>query len=190
VPVSARRSVLAGGALLLAMQPLGQADAESECGDGTMSYKDDKQKFSLCVPAGYERKDKMGATLLFEDPERRSTQVGVTVNPVRIDALAKFGSMQDVGDKLLGAEKAKESTLECNLLSQTTREAGNGVTFYEYDYELDSTRGRKRIQTSVTIHNSRLYILNISVKCDKESCGAFEPTITALGAVLRSFAVY
>jgi hypothetical protein len=78
-----------------------------ECGAGSVTYTDAKQKFSLCVPSAFEQKEKMGATSLFEDPERRSTQVGVTVNPVRISSLEKFGSLQDVGDKLLGAERAK-----------------------------------------------------------------------------------
>lgn len=187
-----RRAVLAGVSLLLFTPPLGRlVKAEPlECGARSVTYTDAKQKFSLCVPSAFEQKEKMGATSLFEDPERRSTQVGVTVNPVRISSLDKFGSLQDVGDKLLGAERAKESTLECNLLYQESRVSGNGVTFYEYGYELDSTRGRKRIQTSVTISNSKLYILNINVKCDKESCAAFEDTIGGLRSIMKSFSVY
>lgn len=42
---------------------------------------------------------------------------------------------------------------------------------YDYEYELDSTRGLKHIVNTVTITGSRLYILNGTVKCEKEGCG-------------------
>jgi hypothetical protein len=50
---------------------------------------------------------KAGADVLFVDPERKSTTVGVTVSPVRIASLAQFGDVAAVGQRLLGAERAK-----------------------------------------------------------------------------------
>ncbi len=47
--------------------------------------------------------------MLFEDPRRRSTNVGVTVSPVRIAALEQFGDVDAVAERLLGAERAKAS---------------------------------------------------------------------------------
>ena len=35
-----------------------------------------------------------GADALFEDPDRRSTSLGVTVNPVRVPDIAGFGTLQ------------------------------------------------------------------------------------------------
>jgi hypothetical protein len=70
-------------------------------------YEDAKNGFSLSVPSSFELQGKAGATALFVDPERKSTQIGVTVNPVRVPDLASFGTLDDVGEKLLGAEKAK-----------------------------------------------------------------------------------
>ena len=84
------------------------SDAEAAAAlDSFQTYKDEINKFSLSLPSTFEKKDKAGATALFLDPERKSTQVGVTVNPVRIASLSAFGSLEDVGDKLLNAERAK-----------------------------------------------------------------------------------
>ena len=47
-------------------------------------YVNPKRGYSLLVPSMWERKDKAGADVLFEDPERRSTAVGITVNPVKV----------------------------------------------------------------------------------------------------------
>lgn len=49
----------------------------------------------------------------------------------------------------------QESTLGVQLVSQSSRDGTAGATLYEYEYELDSTRGRKRILNTVTIFNSR-----------------------------------
>lgn len=48
-----------------------------------------------------------GADILFEDPERRSTSVGVTVSPVRVASIEQFGDLQAVGQRLLQAEQEK-----------------------------------------------------------------------------------
>ncbi len=48
-----------------------------------------------------------GADVLFEDPSRRSTSVGVTVSPVRIASIEQFGDLATVGQRLLEAEGKK-----------------------------------------------------------------------------------
>ena len=50
---------------------------------------------------------KSGADVLFLDPARKSTTVGVTVSPVRITSLESFGDVAAVGKRLLDAERAK-----------------------------------------------------------------------------------
>lgn len=45
------------------------------------------------------------------------------------------------------------------------------------------------MQTCVTINNSKLYIANAAVKCDKESCEGFGATISTLRSVIASFDV-
>jgi hypothetical protein len=45
--------------------------------------------------------------VLFEDPARRSTSVGVTVSPVRVASIEQFGDLEAVGKRLLDAERKK-----------------------------------------------------------------------------------
>lgn len=170
----------------------------------------------------------MGADALIEDPSKRSTSVGVTVNPVRVQNIKDFGTLDDVGQKLMQAEQKKvrcrdpfeslcksiwlylyllhtfltplsfqatelnesnsccsssvtdparrptvvqESTMDVRMISQDTRAGSDDSLLYDFEYELDSTRGRKRILNTVTIYKSKLYILNGNLKCSKEGCG-------------------
>lgn len=53
------------------------------------------------------------------------------------------------------------------MVRKAARTGPSGATFYDYEYALDSTRGRKQILNTVTIAGSRLYILNANYKCDK-----------------------
>jgi hypothetical protein len=45
----------------------------------------------------------------------------------------------------------QESTLEVQLLSSRQRAGAGGATLYEYEYEIATTRGRKRIVNAVSI---------------------------------------
>ncbi len=56
--------------------------------------------------------EKAGATLLFEDPATRGNTIGVVVNPVRIASLKDFGSLDEVADKLIAAERRKVTSKE------------------------------------------------------------------------------
>ncbi|GIL79873.1 hypothetical protein Vretifemale_9042 [Volvox reticuliferus] len=170
---------------------LGNATADSAPAANLLTpYSNAKQRYSLMVPSSWDVKGKAGADVLFEDPLRRSTSVGVTVNPVKVASIQQFGTLGDIGDKLLQAEKKKESTLDVVLLASSQRVGTSGATLYEYEYELDSTRGRKRIFNTVTIFNARLYILNASYKCDKEGCaGGLESDVQLLRQVAATFDV-
>ena len=61
-------------------------------------------------------------------------------------------------------------------MRQMIRKGGSsGVTIYDYEYELDSTRGRKRILSTVAIAGRKLYIVNGTAKCEGGACdGAAE----------------
>lgn len=67
-----------------------------------------------CV--GGAKVEKAGATVLFEEPNKGSNNVGVVVNPVRLDSLGEFGTPQFVADKLIQAEKRK--VLDTNSLQR------------------------------------------------------------------------
>lgn len=65
-----------------------------------------------CRAFGSIQVEKAGATLLFEDPETRGNTIGVVVNPVRIASLKDFGSVDEVADKLIAAERRKVTLKE------------------------------------------------------------------------------
>ncbi|CAG9460546.1 unnamed protein product [Pedinophyceae sp. YPF-701] len=148
--------------------------------------------YTIEVPEGWEIKDKAGADILLVNPSRSSTTVGVTVSPVRINTLKSFGTTDEVGERLIAAERAKDGTLGAELLSSGSRQGTGGVPVYDYTYAVDSTRGLKRISTTVTIADRKLFIANGQFKCDKErGCdaeGAAE-AIEQMTAAVRSLAL-
>lgn len=77
----------------------------------------------------------------------------------------------------------QESTKDVQLLRQSARKGANsGVTMFDYEYELHSTRGRKRILSTVAIANRKLYIVNGTAKCDGDGCSGAAADAAALMA--------
>ncbi|MEW5304151.1 MAG: hypothetical protein WDW36_006783 [Sanguina aurantia] len=161
----------------------------------TQQYRSSAHPYTFSVPSVWERVKKDGADVLYEDPSQRSTSLGVTVNNVRVASILDFGTLEAVGEKLLTAEKNKDSTMSIELVSSSSRTNDIGATLYDYEYEIDSTRGRKRILNTVTIFGSKLFILNAAAKCSKEEdggCSTLEaagPTLLDLRAAAKSFDV-
>jgi hypothetical protein len=136
------------------------------------TFSNPAQNYSFQRPESWEQVDKAGADVLFRDPSKKSSTLGMTVLPVMVPTLDKFGSLDVVAEKLLAAEKAKESTLSVEMLTQTQSETPFASAVYDFVYEVDSTRGRKIIVNCVSIVNSKLYILNGNVSCGKGvACG-------------------
>jgi len=139
------------------------------------TYANPAQNYSFQRPASWEQVEKAGADVLFHDPLKKSSTLGMTVLPVMVPTLDKFGSLEVVAQKLIAAEKAKESTLSVEMLSQQQCETPFASAVYDFVYEVDSTRGRKEIVNCVAIVNSKLYILNGNVSCGKGTeCGEEE----------------
>jgi hypothetical protein len=93
---------------MLLLSPLQQpALAAAGPAPPTTPYVNEAQRYSLSIPSSWERKGKAGADVLFEDPERRSTSVGVTVNPVRVASIEQFGGLEAVGKRLIEVEAGK-----------------------------------------------------------------------------------
>lgn len=120
--------------------------------------------FTLLVPNSWIKVEKAGATVLFEEPNKGSSNnLGVVVSPVRISKLSDFGSPQFVADKLIQAEKRKESTKSAQVISVSERSGQGGLQVYEFEYIVDSTRGgMKRVFSAAFASSKKLYLLNIS----------------------------
>lgn len=165
VVVSTRRE----GLILLALLAASMASAHDNAGaqdeksmPSLERFIDEKEGFTLLKPSDWNKVDKAGATVLFEDPDVRTNNIGVVVNPVRISSLKDFGTPQDVADKLLKAERKKPSTNDVQLIRIVEKAIHGDIPLYELEYSLDSSRGIKRVLSAVTVASKKLYLLNIS----------------------------
>lgn len=150
-------------------------------------YTDTKEGFSLLVPSSWVKIDKAGATVLFEDAGSKGNNVGVVVSPVRLTSLEDFGTPQFVADKLIQAEKRKESTKDADVIAVAERVGDGGLPVYEFEYRVDSTRGgMKRIFSAAFVASKKLYLLNISYS-DRPENPIDTQTRMVLEQVLHSF---
>ncbi|XP_068649335.1 psbP domain-containing protein 2, chloroplastic [Aristolochia californica] len=152
-------------------------------------YTDRKEGFSLLRPSAWIKVDKAGATVLFEELTGRGNNIGVVVIPVRLTSLGEFGSPEFVADKLIQAEKRKESTKNAEVVSSSERSGAGGLQVYEFEYKVDSSRGgMKRVFSAAFVMSSRLYLLNISYS-DRPENPIDSQTRSILEEVLHSFDV-
>ncbi|XP_066347284.1 psbP domain-containing protein 2, chloroplastic-like [Miscanthus floridulus] len=150
-------------------------------------YTDQEQGFTLLKPTSWPKVEKAGATALFQQEGKGSNNIGVVVNPVRLNSLTEFGTPQFVADRLLQAEKKKESTKSAEVISVGERSGHGGLTVYEIEYTLDSTRGgMKRIFSGAFVASRKLYLLNIAY-LDTQEKPLDSETRIVLEKVLHSF---
>ncbi|RDX66396.1 PsbP domain-containing protein 2, chloroplastic [Mucuna pruriens] len=150
-------------------------------------YTDSKEGFTLLTPSSWTKVDKAGATVLFQEANMGSNNIGVVVNPVRLATLEEYGTPQFVADKLLQAERRKESTKEAELITVSERSGEGGLQIYEFEYKVDSTRGgMKRIFSAAFVASKKLYLLNI-VHSDKPESPLDPHKRMILEQVLHSF---
>jgi len=126
-------------------------------------YEDASNNFHLSYPKRWSLEKKAGATALFKNPDVKYASIGVTVTPVRIDSLKEFGSLEDIGQKLVQAESQKQTTVPGGTFMerQSERESvDTKTTFYEYEYRLITTHGNKRVYNYVGVRDRTLFIVN------------------------------
>ncbi|KAI4345063.1 hypothetical protein L6164_012231 [Bauhinia variegata] len=133
-------------------------------------YTDFKEGFTLLKPCSWMKVDKAGASVLFQEANMGSNNIGVVVNPVRISSLQQFGNPQFVADKLIQAERRKDGTKDAEVINFAERSGEGGLHIYEFEYKVDSTRGGlKRIFSAAFVASKKLYLLNISHSDKPES---------------------
>ncbi|KAK8492944.1 hypothetical protein V6N13_038818 [Hibiscus sabdariffa] len=163
------------------------AKASSENDLKLERYTDSEQGFTLLRPSSWIKVEKAGATVLFEEANVGSNNVGVVVNPVRLNSLGEFGTPQFVADKLIQAEKRKESTKDAEVIGVAERPGLRGLQVYEFEYKVDSTRGgMKRILSAAFVASKKLYLLNIA-HSDKPESPLDTHTRAVLEEILHSF---
>ncbi|XP_008781625.2 psbP domain-containing protein 2, chloroplastic [Phoenix dactylifera] len=149
-------------------------------------YTDQGEGFTLLKPSSWVKVEKAGAAALFEEG-KGSNNIGVVVNPVRLSSLKDFGTPEFVADKLIQAERRKESTKDAQVLSVAERLGHSGLPVYEFEYKVDSTRGgMKRIFSAAFVASRKLYLLNIAYS-DRPDNPLDGKTRMVLEQVLHSF---
>lgn len=144
--------------------------------------------YSFSYPSTWSVKKKPIRTHLSEvivtDSNDSSSSAGIVVDSVKIDSIDKIGSPEDVGQKVIGIEKKKDSVKDAFVSSaQSTNR--NGLTYYLLDYTVDSTRGYKRYLAKATVTGRQLYVFTAQAKVDSFN-GDTEKTLSQM---LESFNV-
>lgn len=67
--------------------------------------------------------------MLFTDPANKSTTVGVTVSPIKIESLEKFGDVETVRKRLVATEKQKVCGVQCAVCNLSTIKLGYTALF-------------------------------------------------------------
>uniref|UniRef100_A0A7N0TX19 PsbP C-terminal domain-containing protein n=1 Tax=Kalanchoe fedtschenkoi TaxID=63787 RepID=A0A7N0TX19_KALFE len=186
--VSRRKLDLSLVAVALAGSLLNIGDAIAEQGQDLANeldrYTDSEEGFTLLKPHSWNKVEKAGANVLFEEG---GNNIGVVVTPVRLSKLSDFGTPQFVADKLIQAEKRKESTNDARLIEFKERSGQGGLEVYEFEYEVDSSRGGlKKIFSAAFVASKKLYLLNIA-HSDKPENPIDAHTRLMLESVLHSF---
>lgn len=146
--------------------------------------------YSIEYPSDYTPSAKAGADVLFNNDRRRGvSNIGITRIPVRISSVSEYGNLEEVGEKVLSAERQKDGTLRVDLVGSRLVSFGD-FEGYEYEYEVKTTRGTKRILSKVAIKDKELYVVTATVSCGKvDTCDAelLEATLPPVRESLSSF---
>ena len=82
----------------------------------------------------------------------------------------------------------QESTKVATVNHLSTRTVDNMV-FYDFDYSLETTRGNKRVVSTVCVSNNKLYIANGQYFCGQACAEDSADKLLLIKAALDTFAV-
>ncbi|CAN0006293.1 unnamed protein product [Scytosiphon promiscuus] len=147
------------------------ANAEAEQqqqGEGALEeYSSPDGSFALRYPASFKGFSKPLKThkveVNFKSEEVKGFEVGVAIDPVRIESLETFGTPEEVGARVLKVEQGKDGTLDTKLFDTRAEKQGD-LSLYTLDYFVESTRGFKHFVAKVTIKDNLLYACTAQAK--------------------------
>lgn len=137
--------------------------------------------YSFSPPPSFETTAKPLKTHLDEVEfkcETRGYKYGITVDPVRIATLEEFGTPEEVAQRVVNAEKARDGITDVELTKAAAIGGGYGV-----EYVSNGKRGRKRFVTRIVVSRNLLVVLTAQVKEEEwearmgemlEAVGTFE----------------
>ncbi len=167
-----RRALLLSLASLASLASLVEASPPANAVESANLTEYAGSTYAISYPAGYSVTTKAGADALFTSESRRGVNIGITRLPVRISSVVQYGSVKEVGQKILDAEKQKDGTLRVAMMGEQAVSLG-ACEGYEYEYEVETTRGTKRIVSRVAIKDKELYVITATLSCGKmDACDA------------------
>ena len=120
----------------------------------------DKFQYQIELPEGAVESGKPLKTHLDEiNFKLDNFSVGVSVDPVRIDSLAEFGTPEELAAKVVLAEVNRDGIFEVKLMEEPI-----GKDFYQLNYLSMGKRGEKRNVSKFYVVNKYLFALTATCK--------------------------
>lgn len=96
--------------------------------------------------------------------EQSSLLFGITVDHVRINSLAEFGTPEQVAARIVTAELNRDGIFEVTLDQASSYKDSSGRLYYIVNYISDGKRGKKRFLTRTCIADQNLYVTTAQMK--------------------------
>jgi len=190
-PAHPRRHLLAAGSALL-LSPL--VPAKTWAAEPLADIVEPQLAYRLRVPSDWKEAPKPVKTHLHEallaSPDGRGVKIGITVDPVKIDSLEAFGTLQQVTDRVLAVEAGRDGVNRVDLRATAAQGAdveSGTPSYYTIEYATDSSRGKKVFCCKYCITARKLYVLQAQAKQD--AFDGDEAVRSQLRAVVESFTV-
>mmetsp|Transcript_29590 Transcript_29590/g.38255 ORF Transcript_29590/g.38255 Transcript_29590/m.38255 type:complete len:242 (+) Transcript_29590:71-796(+) len=130
-------------------------------------FTSDDKTFQFQVPEGFENKPKLVKTHLkeetFKSYQTKGFNIGVAVDPVKLESVDKFGTPEEVAQKVLKVEAGKEGYMDSKLFSASST-SENGLIYYLLDYTVSSSRGENRYIVKLGVKANKLYVFTAQIK--------------------------
>ncbi|EKX55208.1 hypothetical protein GUITHDRAFT_98988 [Guillardia theta CCMP2712] len=133
---------------------LGIAETEQET-----RYENEKFSFGLSYPSTWKKSTKPVRTHLEEVQFKKGggTEIGIVVDPVKIESITEFGTAKEVAKRVVGVERAKDGVTSAKLIAASQTEK-SGIPYYMIEYESSSSRGDKHFISKAGTLNVLLYL--------------------------------
>jgi hypothetical protein len=183
---------VAGGAAaavaLLFSAPAPAAGAASSSANREPAAVAADKTFAFSPPDGFQQANKPLQTHLYElqfsSTLHSSYKMGITIDPVRIESLADFGTPEQVAAKVVTTELNRDGVARVTLVDDPKsvalmapgREpAGAAVAAYVLNYRSEGRRGASRFVCKLFVHQHRLYAL--TAQCREDDYGLLQTEI-------------
>lgn len=135
----------------------------------------EKGLFQFQYPKDYELSPKPLKThqveVLLKAKAIKGSNVGVTVDPVKIQSIEEFTTAAGLAEKVLNTERAKEGVFEATLISASETSVpiiadGSTRLAYDIEYKIDSSRGLNHFNVRATVKDKKLFVFTAQCKED------------------------